>query len=145
MGDAQGPVAHLDAAVSWERLRSQHLGRIVTRVGDVVDIFPVNYVVDGESIVFRTAEGGKLAELTINERVLFEVDDYDALEAWSVVVRGTAQRLESDAEVAEVEQLPLRPMVPTLKTNFVRITATEVTGRQFERGPEPNLFEVQPY
>ncbi|UBH05286.1 pyridoxamine 5'-phosphate oxidase [Leucobacter sp. Psy1] len=145
MGDAHGPITHLETSESWERLRSQHLGRIVTRVGDVVDIFPVNYVVDGESIVFRTAEGGKLAELTVNENVLFEVDDYDALQAWSVVVRGTAQRLEQGEEIADAEDLPLRPMAPTLKTNFVRITATEVTGRQFERGPEPNLFEVQPY
>ena len=60
----------------WERLAQQELGRLVTHVGDILDIFPVNYVVDGASLLFRTAEGSKLFELTINDEVLFEVDDH---------------------------------------------------------------------
>ena len=38
---------------------------------------------------------------------------------------------------SRVEALPLRPWVPTVKTNFVRITAAEITGRRFEFGPDP--------
>ena len=60
-GDA---VTILDEHECWEHLTSHQLGRLVTHVGDVLDIFPVNYVLDGRSLVFRTAEGSKLLELT---------------------------------------------------------------------------------
>ena len=60
-------VTHLDDQQCWDRLAEQQLGRLVTHAGAVLDIFPVNYTVDGRSIVFRTAEGSKLTELTIDE------------------------------------------------------------------------------
>ncbi|MBK0417930.1 pyridoxamine 5'-phosphate oxidase family protein [Leucobacter sp. CSA1] len=145
MENVNDPVTALREDECWEHLRAHQLGRLVTRVGDVVDIFPVNYVVDGESIVFRTAEGGKLAGLTINASVLFEVDEYTADDAWSVVVRGQAHRIADEEELAAVEQLPLAPMVPTLKLNHIRITPDSVTGRSFRRGPEPGVFDVHPY
>lgn len=145
MDDIQNPVTVLDADACWERLGSQVVGRVVTRVADLVDIFPVNYAVDGESIVIRSAEGTKLAEMTISSDVLFEVDQYTDTEAWSVVVRGKARRLELQAEIAAADELPLRPMVPTLKRNYVRIEAVSVSGRRFELGEEPPRDGVQPY
>ncbi|WP_447943511.1 pyridoxamine 5'-phosphate oxidase family protein [Microbacterium aurum] len=129
----------------WDRLAEQQLGRLVTHVGDVLDIFPVNYTVDGESLVFRTAEGSKLTELTINDQVLFEVDEYTDTDAWSVVVRGTARRLDTPEEVRAADELPLRPWIPTLKYNYVRITATSLSGRDIERGEEPDRYGVQEY
>ncbi len=129
----------------WDRLAEQQLGRLVTHVGDVLDIFPVNYTVDGESVVFRTAEGSKLTELTINDQVLFEVDEYTDTDAWSVVVRGTARRLDTPEEVRAADELPLRPWIPTLKYNYVRITATSLSGRDIERGEEPDRYGVQEY
>ena len=72
MEDNADVVTHLTDEDCWNRLGLQQLGRLVTHVGEVFDIFPVNYVVDGRSIVFRTAEGSKLTELSINDAVLFE-------------------------------------------------------------------------
>ena len=138
-------VAALSEAECWERLGQQELGRIVTRVGDVVDIFPVNYVVDAETIVIRTAEGSKLFELTVDDRVLFEVDDHTDAEAWSVVVRGRARRLDTSAEVAHADTLPLAPWVPTLKYNYVSIAPEVVSGRAFHRDPEPDRYGIQQY
>lgn len=145
MAEGQEVVTRLDEAQSWERLRRHELGRLVTHVGNVLDIFPVNYVVDGESLVFRTAEGSKLVELTVNDEVLFEVDDYTDDDAWSVVVRGTARRIESLAEREQVEQLGLAPWIPTLKYNFVRIAATSLSGRAFLRSGEPERYGVSDY
>ena len=145
MAEGQEVVTRLDEAQSWERLRGHELGRLVTHVGNVLDIFPVNYVVDGESLVFRTAEGSKLVELTVNDEVLFEVDDYTDADAWSVVVRGTARRIESLAEREQAEQLGLAPWIPTLKYNFVRITATSLSGRAFLRSGEPERYGVSDY
>lgn len=145
MENNTNPVSEMHADECWDRLGSHQLGRLVTHVGDVVDVFPVNYAVDGRSIVFRTAEGSKLLGLTVNDEVLFEVDDYTVMEAWSVVVRGRAVRLELAEEIAAADELPLAPMVPTLKCNYVRITPETMTGRFFQRGPEPDRYGVQPY
>jgi nitroimidazol reductase NimA-like FMN-containing flavoprotein (pyridoxamine 5'-phosphate oxidase superfamily) len=130
-------LSHLDEEQCWERLAGQELGRIVTRLADRVDIFPVNYAVDGRSLVFRTAEGSKLFELTVNDEVLFEVDDHTDLDAWSVVVRGRARVIVIEDEVLEADALPLKPWAPTVKNNYVRIEPTSVSGRAFLRGPEP--------
>jgi nitroimidazol reductase NimA-like FMN-containing flavoprotein (pyridoxamine 5'-phosphate oxidase superfamily) len=130
-------LSHLDEEQCWDRLAGQELGRIVTRLADRIDIFPVNYAVDGRSLVFRTAEGSKLFELTVNDEVLFEVDDHSDLDAWSVVVRGRARVIVIEDEVLEADALPLKPWAPTVKNNYVRIEPTSVSGRAFLRGPEP--------
>ena len=145
MADAPDPVVNLSDEQCWERLRTQELGRLVTRVHDVLDIFPVNYVVDGDSVLFRTAQGSKLFELTINEEVLFEVDDHTETDAWSVIVRGRAHPLDTSAEVERADGLGLKPWIPTLKYTYVRVEAASVTGRAFERAPEPDRYGVQQY
>src|SRR5207302_383028 len=57
-------------------------------------IFPVNYAIDGETIVLRTAEGTTLTCGT-RDPVCFEIDHYDpsAREGWSVVVDGTLEEV----------------------------------------------------
>ncbi|GEP48550.1 pyridoxamine 5'-phosphate oxidase family protein [Microbacterium saccharophilum] len=145
MEDIADVVTHLTDEQCWERLEQQQLGRLVTHVGEVFDIFPVNYVVDGQSIVFRTAEGSKLTELSINDAVLFEADRYTEQDAWSVVVRGHARRLDTSSEVAAADTLPLKPWIPTLKYNYVRIEAASLSGREFRRGEEPDRYGVQEY
>jgi uncharacterized protein len=139
------PLQVLSDDECWTRIATQDLGRLVTHVGEVLDIFPVNFVVDGGTIVFRTAEGSKLFELTVNDEVLFEVDDHTDADAWSVVVRGRAHRLATSAEVAEADRLPLRPWLPTLKYNYVRIEPTSLSGRAFHRGPEPERYGIADY
>ena len=129
----------------WERLGQQELGRLVTHVGDVLDIFPVNYVVDDKSLLFRTAEGSKLTELTVNSEVLFEVDDHTEAEAWSVVVRGRAHALETSAEVERADGLALKPWIPTVKYVYVRIQPDSLSGRAFHRAPEPDRYGIQDY
>ncbi|WP_194411005.1 pyridoxamine 5'-phosphate oxidase family protein [Microbacterium cremeum] len=139
------PVVVLDDEQCWERLREQELGRIVTRVGEVMDIFPVNYVTDGQTLLFRTAQGSKLAELTINSGVLFEADAHTEADAWSVVVHGRAHALDTAAEVQYADGLGLRPWIPTLKYVYVRIVPESVTGRFFERAPEPDRYGIAEY
>ena len=145
MEEITDAVAKFDDEQCWDRLKSEQLGRLVTHVGDVLDIFPVNYVVDAESLVFRTAGGSKLFELTINDEVLFEVDHYTDDTAWSVIVRGHAHRLDSASEVEAADQLPLKPWIPTLKYQYVRIAPTSLSGRGFQRGPEPDRYGIQQY
>lgn len=143
MNSNEDPVTVLDEQTCWERLATQQVGRLVTHVGDVVDIAPINFVVDEGGLVFRTAAGSKLAELSINDSVVFETDSFDAERGWSVVAHGRARALSTEDEVAAAEALPLRPSVATLKPTFVRIEVSRVTGREFEFGPEPRREDVQ--
>ena len=137
MAESTNPVTVLDESRCWDLLASQAVGRLATAVQGLPEVFPVNFVVDGESVVFRTAEGSKLVELVINEQVAFEADGWNENGGWSVVIKGSAAVLPSGEEHDRAEALPLRPWIPTVKTNFVRITATQITGRRFEFGPDP--------
>jgi nitroimidazol reductase NimA-like FMN-containing flavoprotein (pyridoxamine 5'-phosphate oxidase superfamily) len=145
MDETPEVVTALTDAQCWEHLYTQELGRLVTQAHGVLDIFPVNYVVDDGSIVFRTGGGSKLFELTVNDEVLFEVDDHTPGDAWSVVVRGSARRLDTAAEVELADGLPLAPWIPTLKYHYVRITPKSLSGRTFHRGPEPDRYGIQDY
>ena len=132
--DSNDPITPLTEDTAWGYLDSAEVGRLATALGEQPDIFPVNYVVDGQSVVFRTAEGTKLAEIVLNKQVAFEADMWDEKGGWSVVLRGKAERITDPDELERVEKLPLRPFVDTVKTNFMRISAGKITGRYFRFG-----------
>ena len=76
MTTAGEPITILSESESWQLLASQALGRLVTSVGGRPEMFPVNFVVQHRTVLFRTAEGTKLVSSAINNRVLFEADDH---------------------------------------------------------------------
>lgn len=136
----EGAIHVLSEAECWELLDGTSFGRLAVSVSNQPEIFPVNYYADGRTVLFRTAEGTKLLELTINSLVAFESDHYGDTDAWSVVVKGHARVIESQREVFAADQLPLAPWIPTLKYIYVRVEPTEISGRRFERGPEPERY-----
>ena len=131
------PVLELNDEQSWKLLDATKHGRLVVAVAGEPDIFPVNYLSSGRKVYLRTAPGNKLAQLTINSRILFETDGVLSDEAWSVVLRGTARVLTNSSELAAVEELGLKSWVPTLKDFFVEIVPTSVSGRHFQLGEQP--------
>lgn len=138
MTDDQSAIAVLSDDESWKLLSSVSLGRLVTSLGGQLEIFPVNFVTQRKTLLFRTAEGTKLFATVMNEKVLFEVDDHTVSEGWSVIVRGTAQVLTSSEDIHEADRAQLLPWVPTEKLRYVRITPSEISGRRFRFGPEPD-------
>ena len=137
MIDGTSPVIHLETDKAWDILAGQRLGRLAIWAEDGVDIFPINYAVDGESIVFRTAEGSKLSGLKAHNMVTFETDRWDPVYGFSVVAKGRAVPITSPDELRMVTKLKLRPWVPTVKLTFVRIVVTSISGRRFEFGQDP--------
>ena len=121
---------------SWGLLSSMSLGRVVTILGQQPEIFPVNFVTQRRTVLFRTAQGTKLFSAVMNERVAFEADDHTVAEGWSVIVKGRARVLSASAEILEAEEAPLLPWIATVKPHFVRVIATEITGRRFKFGAE---------
>jgi uncharacterized protein len=131
-------VTILSEKESWSRLGGVALGRLVTTFAGEPEIFPVNFVVQDRSVLFRTAEGTKLFSAVASNTVVFEADDHDVAQGWSVIVRGRAKVLRADAEIEKAERAQLLPWTATLKIHYVRVTPSEITGRQFRFGPEPD-------
>ena len=137
MTENDSPVMFLDTDKGWDLLAGERLGRLAVNSEAGVDIFPINYVVDGESIVFRTAEGTKLSALMAYSLVTFEIDSWDETSGYSVVARGHATPITDEEEITQVEALRLKPWVPTVKTTFVRVFISELTARKFSFGLDP--------
>lgn len=127
----ENPVTQMSTEECWEFLRTHEFGHLAFHLSDQVHITPINYAVDEDTLLFRTAEGSKLLAVVMNPDIAFEVDEYTDDEAASVILRGTARQLEEDEE-HRAENVPLRPWVPTLKFNVVEIRPTEISGRRFE-------------
>lgn len=125
--------AELTANQCWDYIRQAEIGRLAVISDQHPEIFPINFVVDRGSVVFRTAEGTKLRAAVEGGTVAFEVDGYDERLgfAWSVVLKGTAVRLESIEEVLASEELPLFPWQSGEKNHFMRIEPAETSGRSF--------------
>jgi nitroimidazol reductase NimA-like FMN-containing flavoprotein (pyridoxamine 5'-phosphate oxidase superfamily) len=118
----------------WDLLAGVTLGRLVTSVDGRPEIFPVNYVVQRRSILFRTAEGTKLVSTAINNHVVFEADDHNVAEGWSVIVKGTARSLRTDEEIEEAERAQVLPWITSEKSHYVRVIPETITGRRFQFG-----------
>jgi nitroimidazol reductase NimA-like FMN-containing flavoprotein (pyridoxamine 5'-phosphate oxidase superfamily) len=131
------PVTVLSASESWDLLTSVAFGRLVTSVDGQPEIFPVNFVVQDRTVLIRTAEGTKLVSAAINNNVLFEADDHDVTEGWSVILKGVTRTLRSAEELAKAERAQLLPWTATLKQHYPRIQPVSITGRRFRFGPEP--------
>ncbi|MET0146249.1 MAG: pyridoxamine 5'-phosphate oxidase family protein [Ilumatobacteraceae bacterium] len=118
---------------SLELLRASVVGRLAVSITDHPDIFPINFVVDHGCIVFRTAEGTKLAAAVLGRSVAFEVDGYDGAtgEAWSVVVKGHATEVEQMHDLLATADLPLFSWQAAPKPRCVRIEPVDISGRRF--------------
>jgi uncharacterized protein len=131
----------LVSEVSWQELTEsecfgllagQHLGRVVL-VDDRGPIaFPVNFILDRNTVVFRSGEGTKLDVAGRGAAVAFEVDGAEEATrtGWSVLVRGQASEITDPDDLARVRQLPLYPWAPGAKTHYVRILPSALTGRR---------------
>jgi hypothetical protein len=124
-------VEELAPAACFELLGAAGVGRLGIQEATGVDIFPVNYTVHDGKLYFRSGPGVKLIRITESPDVAFEVDDRDADWTWSVVVKGTAERLDDDAEILTSGIREAATAHPSDKFNYVRIQPRQITGRRF--------------
>jgi nitroimidazol reductase NimA-like FMN-containing flavoprotein (pyridoxamine 5'-phosphate oxidase superfamily) len=128
----------LDPDTCWRLLATDEVGRLALVIGGTPTLFPVNYVLDGTSIVFRTDPGTKLDHVG-RSRAAFEVDDIDRARrsGWSVVATGRLEELTHyDAAALErAKELPIDPWAGGERTHWVRLVAERVTGRRVTGTP----------
>ena len=131
-------VSVLDREQCLRLLAADVVGRLVVIAGTTPTVFPVNYALDGDTIVFRTDPGTKLAHGP-RARASFEVDsfDHDRRAGWSVVASGRLEEVTHyDAAVFErVRGLPVEPWAGGDKVHWMRLVPDRVTGRRI--GPAP--------
>ncbi len=124
----------LTKAECFELLAGENIGRlaIVDDLGPVV--FPVTYVLNRHTVVFRTEEGTKLHAAVCGSRACFEVDGYDVIShsGWSVVVRGEITEVTDRAELARLRELPLEAWAPGARNRYIRLLPAILTGRRIE-------------
>lgn len=116
----------------WELASRAVVGRLAVCLHGRAHIFPINFVRDGNSIVFRTAQGTKLSAAR-HHHVAFEIDGYEPERglAWSVIVAGQATEIIDPDAWSDARDLPLFPWHTAPKGHFVRIAAEELSGRRF--------------
>jgi nitroimidazol reductase NimA-like FMN-containing flavoprotein (pyridoxamine 5'-phosphate oxidase superfamily) len=129
------PIDELDAAECWRLLETQTLGRVAVTDGTAAHLWPVNFRVRGESVLFRTDRGGKAVDISAHPRVAFEVDGFDGDRYWSVILNGTAELRDSDEPGSHDGRAELVTQNPGVKRYFVFVTGS-VSGRRFASAVE---------
>lgn len=116
----------------WRFLERHFLGRVGLVHLDHPMIFPVNYALDGQSVVFRTAPGTKLTMAAIGVNVAFEVDEATELfeTGTSVMLHGTLREVLDRDELARLGRLPLRTWAQQDRDHFLRVEPRWVSGRR---------------
>jgi uncharacterized protein len=130
----------MDTEECLEHLRRSPVGRLgFIDHGEAV-ILPVNYALDGRSIVFRTGPGSKLSAAVMNNAVCLEIDGWIDLDhtGWSVLAKGMATMIEGEQELERLDALPVHPWSsPELRQEWVRIVIEELSGRRIVHRPVP--------
>ncbi len=131
-----GQVQELTRSECFELLANEHLGRVAVTDDRGPVVFPVNYLLDRHTVVFRTEAGTKLHAASRGSRVCFEADGVDAVArtGWSVIVRGEITEVTDRAELARLAGLPLRVWSAGARDHYLRILPAVLTGRRISAG-----------
>jgi len=120
-------------------LATASVGRVGLLVAGRPEILPVNFALDGETVLFRTAEGTVLDQASLSV-VAFEVDHVDdqAHSGWSVLVQGTAQFIGDaiDPTSERLRRLSLITWAPGRRQRWFKIQPDKVTGRRLRVVPD---------
>jgi hypothetical protein len=115
-------------------LGTAQVGRLAVVVGHYPQVFPVNYRLDGSTVVFRTHIGTKLLAAH-HQNVGFEVDYLDpvARSGWSVLIQGMAEDVtdrEADPVTDRTRAAGVEPWTGGDNPRLVRIIPAKTTGRR---------------
>ena len=127
-----GELVELTRSECLSLLADGVIGRVIFTDHALPTVQPVNYLLDGEEIIFRTANGSKLAAATRNAVVAFQLDEFDmtARSGWTVLGVGEAYEVVNPARLAELADLQPDPWVREHDAHTLSIPLTIVTGRR---------------
>ena len=107
------------------------VGRVVFTEAALPAAHPVAYLLDGGEVVFRTANGGKLAAATLHHVVAFQVDEVDPAgrTGWSVLGVGEAYEVTDARRLADLAARMPAPWAANQDSHTIAIPLQRLTGR----------------
>ena len=131
--DLVATIETIPATTCWNLLATTSFGRVGLLVDGKPEVLPVNYAIDGESILFRTGQGTVLTQASLTV-VAFETDYVDPRDhsGWSVMIQGFAQDIGDaiDATSERLKRLSLVTWAPGTRAHWIHIKPEKVTGRR---------------
>jgi len=149
MTSAPGSLDLIPVEECYELLATHEVGRLGVSTERCPIIIPVNYGIDGQTVIIRTHPGTTLTAAE-HATVAFEVDEIDqrTRSGWSVLVQGQAEQL-TGAHGAETIFRTLahgtQPWAPGDYGVWLRVTPQEVTGRRIVPGRLPWAIDDRAY
>lgn len=133
----------------YRLLRTQQIGRIGVNAEHYPLVLPVNFAVDGTSLVIRT-HPGTILRAAEHANVTFEVDEIDqrTRTGWSVLVRGQAEEVGEQHRAELVERTRatgVEPWAPGDKGHWLRLIPHDVSGRRIVPGELPSPVDPRAY
>lgn len=112
----------LSPAQCRDLLRRGAVGRVAVTVAALPAIFPVNYAMLDNRIVFLTGDGTKLRAALERAVVAFQIDHIDESNAsgWSVMAVGLAEEITDPGELRAAQRLQLCPFAGGDRSHFVK-------------------------
>ena len=136
--DLIATIESVPPATCWNLLATTSFGRVGLVVDGKPEVLPVNYAIDGESILFRTGEGTVLTQASLAV-VAFETDYVDPRDhsGWSVMVQGFARDIGDaiDPTSERLKRLTLITWAPGTRARWIHIQPEKVTGRRIYVSP----------
>ncbi|MFJ9390029.1 pyridoxamine 5'-phosphate oxidase family protein [Nocardioides sp. NPDC101246] len=125
-----GHLTTIDRDECLQLLQRSEVGRVAFSDSEGPIVLPVNHVMVGERIVFRTAPRTALADHVGAGPVSYQIDEFDSYTSsgWSVLARGTAEFV--DGVWLAAHDLEPEPWADGRRTLFVCITPSQITGRR---------------
>jgi uncharacterized protein len=124
-----------------DKLKNATVGRLGVSIDALPVVMPVNFAVDGNSIVIRADPGTKLSAAMNEAVVAFEVDEYDpdARRGWSVLVQGIARQITAQSRLDRARSLSLTSGTGSGSGDaYIEVQMEIVTGRYLEPAHSSN-------
>ena len=130
--EIQPTLETLSREACLQLLASKRVGRLGVIADDRPHVVPVNYALDGDTVVFRTGEATVLTEASLRF-VALEIDEIDEQthRGWSVVVHGFGREVGDaiDAESRRLVAIPIETWAGGDRNRVFKIEPEELTGR----------------
>lgn len=125
-------------------LLSKHsVGRLAMVTPGGLRIYPVNYALFGDTVVFRTLPYGEIANAAHGAEVAFQIDelDTDLRRGWSVLVVGKASKVEDPGMVRMIKQeWDPEPWAAGQRNLYFQVQWSMIGGRQAGMPERPTLI-----
>jgi len=129
----QGVIQELGRDECLALMATQHVGRLGVVVDGVPLVLPMQFALDGETVVLQTNQGAKTLHSPLTS-VSFEVDrvDWEQGDGWSVLIQGTGEDISTaiDERSETRRSLAVHSWAPAPTDRWLTIVPRTVTGRR---------------